>query len=66
MNAEQEQPSSLLTQALRWLGAFDKAMNSQPVDLLERRVAELERQLSARVGAGSDGRPLRAANASEV
>ncbi len=69
LDAEQEPPSSLLTQALRWLDAFDKAMNSEPGDLLERRVATLERRLARGAEVASNGRPFpapRSTHAGEV
>ena len=69
MDAKREPPSSLLTQALRWLDAFDKAMNSEPGEFLERRVAALEHRLTQGAEVASDDRPLsapRSTHAGEV
>jgi len=46
----QDPPASLLHRVLRWLGDFERAMDMRPVDLLEARVARLERQLLERPG----------------
>lgn len=47
MEAAREFPSStLLSRALQWWRDFETAMELQPVDRLELRVAELERRIA--------------------
>ncbi len=46
MDVVQETEPSLLRRAFRWLREFERATEMQPVDLLELRVAKLERRLA--------------------
>ena len=47
MDAAHERPSaSFLERVVRWIGDLERAIELQPVDRLELRVAGLERQIA--------------------
>lgn len=55
MDALRDQPpASLVHRVLRWIVAFERAAELRPIDLLEARVARLERRLATRLGDDSD------------
>ena len=47
MDQASEQPTtSLMKRVVRWLENFDRAMDMEPIDHLEARVAHLERRIA--------------------
>ena len=46
-------PEPLTKRLIRWMGDFERAVEMQPVDHLEHRVAHLERRLAALMTAPS-------------
>ncbi len=39
--------TSLMQRVVRWFGEFDRAMDMEPIDQVEARVAHLERRVAA-------------------
>ncbi len=53
--AQDQPPTSFLTRIVRWIGDFERAIETRPVDNLALRVADLERRIADLDDHSADG-----------